>query len=231
MLDPSFAWSTPFIADACVQLSLPVRVGSHGLKCIVPGSKASGPARPARHAGSTDVFLEAIAAASKGDILVIDNDGRSDEGCIGDLVVGEALMSGIAATLCWGTHRDTTAILAMRALVWSLGTCPNGPLELRRRVTTALTAANVGSHVTVTLDDFVFADDDGVVVVAQADLGRIVETARDIAAREGAQAQRLLKGELLRTQLNLQAYVEKRHTDPEHTFRDHLRSFGGAIEI
>lgn len=226
-----FDWTTPFIADACVQLSLPVRVGSHGLKCLVPGRKAAGPARPARHAGSTDVFLEAIAAAHRGDLLVIDNGGRNDEGCIGDLVVGEALMSGVAATICWGTHRDTAAILSMGALVWSLGTCPNGPLELRSRAATALQAANLGSHITVTLEDFVFADDDGVVVVAQADLARIVETAKDIAAREGAQAQRLLNGELLRTQLNLDGYVARRNENPEFTFRDHLKAFGGAIEI
>ena len=139
-------------------------------------------------------------------------------------------MSGIAGTICWGTHRDTAAILAMGARVWSLGTCPNGPLELRKRAATALEAANLGS-VTVTKDDYVFADDDGVVVVATADLPRIAETARDIAAREGAQAARLLKGELLRTQLDVDAYVAKRQADPNYTFRDHLKTFGGAIEI
>src|SRR6185436_3824983 len=168
-----FDWTTPFIVDACVQLALPVRVGPYGLKPNVEGSKAAGPACPARHAGSTDVFLEAIAAATKGDVLVIDNGGRTDEGCIGDLVVGEAFMSGMAGTVCWGTHRDTTAILAFGAKVWSLGTCPNGPLELRKRIPTALEAANLGS-VTVTKDDYVFADDDGVVVVATEDLERIV---------------------------------------------------------
>jgi regulator of RNase E activity RraA len=225
-----FDWTTPFIADACVQLSLPVRVATPGLKCNFPGSKAAGPARPARHAGSTDVFLEAIAGANPGDLLIIDNGGRNDEGCIGDLVVGEALMSGIAATICWGTHRDTGAIQSMGARVWSLGTCPNGPLELRRRVPTALEAANLGS-ITVTLDDYVFADDDGVVVVTTADLGRILEAAKDIAAREGAQAVRLLKGELLRHQLDLDTYLAKRQADLNHTFRDHLKSFGGAIEI
>ena len=225
-----FDWTTPFIADACVQLSLPVRVGPYGLKPNIAGARAAGPARPARHAGSTDVFLEAIAAASKGDVLVIDNGGRHDEGCIGDLVVGEAFMTGIAATVCWGTHRDTGAILAFGAKVWSLGTCPNGPLELRRRHVTALEAANLGS-VTVTLDDFVFADDDGVVVVESADLDRIVDTAKDIASREGAQAERLLKGDLLRTQLDLAGYIAKRQSDSNYTFRDHLKTFGGAIEI
>jgi 4-hydroxy-4-methyl-2-oxoglutarate aldolase len=225
-----FDWTTPFIADACVQLALPVRVGPPHFRCNVPGSKVSGAARPARHSGSTDVFLEAIAASARGDVLVIDNGGRLDEGCIGDLVVGEAFMSGIAGTVCWGAHRDTAAIAAIGARVWSLGTCPNGPLELRKRGATALEAANIGT-VTVTREDYVFADDDGVVVVAGADLPRVVETARDIAAREGDQAARLLKGELLRSQFDLDRYVAKRAAHPEYTFRDHLKTFGGAIEI
>jgi regulator of RNase E activity RraA len=226
----AFDWTTPFIADACVQLSLPVRVGPFGLKCNFPGSKVAGPARPARHAGSVDVFLEAIANAKKGDVLVIDNGGRHDEGCIGDLVVGEAFMSGLAGIVCWGTHRDTAAIHAIGARVWSLGTCPNGPLELRRRSETALVAATVGS-VTVTPDDYLFADDDGVVVVANADLSRVIETAKDIANREGAQAVRLLNGELLRSQFDLDKYVARRQSDSKYTFREHLKSFGGAIEI
>jgi len=146
IIPPGFDWTSPFIADACVLLELPVRIGPHGLRPNLSGAKASGPARPARHAGSTDVFLEAIADARAGDILVIDNGGRVDEGCIGDLVVGEAHMSGLAATICWGTHRDTGAILAMGAKVWSLGTCPNGPLELRTRVATALRSSSGVAH-------------------------------------------------------------------------------------
>ena len=118
----------------------------------------------------------------------------------------------------------------MGARVWSLGTCPNGPLELRRRHATALDGgeSRPGHRDS---GDYVFADDDGVVVVATADLNRIVETAKDIASREGAQAARLLKGELLRTQLDLDGYVAKRNADPNFTFRDHLKTFGGAIEI
>ena len=139
-------------------------------------------------------------------------------------------MSGIAGIVCWGTHRDTAAIHAIGARVWSLGPCPNGPLELRKRSETALIAATLGS-VTVTPDDYLFADDDGVAVVAQADLPRVIETAKDIAARESAQAARLLKGELLRSQFALETYVAKRRSDPAYTFREHLKSFGGAIEI
>lgn len=225
-----FDWSTPFIADACVQLSLPVRVGPPGLRCTIPGSRIAGPVCPARHAGSTDVFIEAVASANPGDILVIDNGGRLDEGCIGDLVVGEAHMSRLAATLCWGAHRDTAAIRAMGAKVWSLGTCPNGPLELRPRPGDALTRAQFGG-VTAGTGDIVFADDDGVVFVGLTHLAEVIEAAHGIAVREGAQAARLLKGELLRSQLDLKGYLAKRAKEPAHTFRDHLKSFGGAIEI
>jgi 4-hydroxy-4-methyl-2-oxoglutarate aldolase len=226
-----FNWTTPFIADACALLQLPVRLGPPHIKPIRAEMKVAGRACPAKHAGSTDVFLEAIDAASAGDVLVIDNVGRLDEGCIGDLVAGEAYIAGLSGVVVYGAHRDTAAIDAIGIPVWSLGTCPAGPQELRTRSTHALEAASLGGHVTVTRDDYVFADIDGVTVVAAADLARVVTAARDIATREGAQAARLMGGERLRDQLHLTSYVARRQQDPTHTFRHHLKSLGGAIEI
>jgi regulator of RNase E activity RraA len=226
-----FDWSTPFIADACVKLELPVRIGSHGLKPLVAKTRVAGRVCPARHAGSTDVFLEGIAAAARGDVLVVDNTGRLDEGCVGDLVAGEAHVAGLAGIVIWGVHRDSAAIAALGIPLWSLGTCPNGPLELRTRSAHALDAASIGHHVTVTKDDIVFADVDGVVVVASADLPGVIAAARDIATREQAQAARLLAGDRLWDQLQVQSYVEKRKNDPAYTFRAHLQTLGGAIEI
>lgn len=225
-----FDWTTPFIADACVLLDLPVRRGPAGLTPLIPGSRVAGPACPARHAGSVDVFLEAIAASTPASVLVIDNSGRLDEGCIGDLVAGEAHVAGMAGMVVWGAHRDTAAIRAIGIPVWSLGTCPSGPQELRTRSAHALEAASL-HHVTVTRDDVIFADVDGVVVVAASELPRVVAAARDIATREQAQAARLLGGERLRDQLQLDAYVARRKDDPAYTFRAHLKTLGGAIEI
>jgi 4-hydroxy-4-methyl-2-oxoglutarate aldolase len=225
-----FDWTTPFIADACALLHLPIRLGPQPLRPMRADQRIAGPARPARHAGSTDVFLEAIAGSAAGDVLVIDNTGRLDEGCIGDLVAGEAHVAGICGIVVWGAHRDTAAIAAIGIPVWSLGTCPAGPQELRTRSPHALEAASL-SHVTVTRDDFVFADVDGVVVVEASLLPRIVAAARDIAAREQAQAARLMNGERLRDQLQLDAFITRRASDHSYTFRQHLRSLGGAIEI
>ena len=226
-----FDWTTPFIADACALLQLPIRLGPAHIKPIRSQMKVAGRACPAKHAGSTDVFLEAIAAAAPGDVLVIDNVGRLDEGCIGDLVAGEAHVAGMGGIVVYGAHRDTAAIEAIGIPVWSLGTCPAGPQELRTRSVHALEAASLGGHVTVMQDDVIFADVDGVVVVTSHDVRRVVEAARDIATREQAQAARLLKGERLRDQLQLSAYVTRRDAEPSHTFREHLKSLGGAIEI
>jgi len=225
-----FHWTTPFIADACVELHLPVRLGPQALRPIVSGARIAGRACPARHAGSVDVFLEAIDHATPGDVLVIDNTGRLDEACIGDLVVGEVRAAGLAGLVVWGAHRDTEAIAAIGIPVWSLGAFPAGPQELRTRSAHALAAASL-SHVTVTKEDAVFADADGVIVVALSELPRIVAAARDVAAREQAQASRLFRGERLRDQLRLRDYVARRHADSSHTFREHLKGIGGAIEI
>ena len=225
-----FDWSTPFIADACVQLGLPVRLGPQGLRPLMPGSRAAGPARPARHAGSVDVFLEAIAAAAAGEVLVIDNGARVDEGCIGDMVAAEAHAAGLSGVVVWGAHRDTAALRAIGLPVWSLGTCPAGPQELRARAAHALEVASIG-HVTTTPEDAVFVDDDGVVVIERAQLRQILPVARDIAAREGAHVARLRAGEPLRAQLGLDAFVARRAEDPAYTFRDHIRTIKGAIEV
>jgi regulator of RNase E activity RraA len=225
-----FDWTTPFIADACALLQVPLRAGPQPLRPMRNDQRIAGPARPARHAGSTDVFLEAIAQSVPGDVLVIDNTGRLDEGCIGDLVAAEAHAAGLAGIVVWGAHRDTAAIAAIGLPVWSLGTCAAGPQELRTRSPHALEAASL-HHVTVTRDDVVFADVDGVLVVETGLLPRVVAAARDIAAREQAQAERLRRGERLRDQLQLDAYVARRDADPDYTFRQHLKAMGGAIEI
>ena len=57
-----------------------------------------GRVRHARHYGSVDVFLEAMEMASPGEVLVVDNAGRRDEACIGDLIALETKMEGLAGS-------------------------------------------------------------------------------------------------------------------------------------
>ena len=75
--------STPLVADACIRLGVPLRAAPPGIRALVAGHRLAGRALPARHYGSVDVFLEALGAAGLGDVLVVDNGGRLDEGCVG----------------------------------------------------------------------------------------------------------------------------------------------------
>ena len=161
--------------------------------------------------------------------LVIDNDGKLDEGCIGDLTVIEAAAAGISGLLVWGAHRDTAEILALATPVFSYGSMPVGPVGARGRHPEALRSARVG-EVEVTRADHVFGDDDGVLFVPADRAAEVAKAARAIRERERAQAELVRSGASLRAQLRFAEYLERRRREPSWTFRDHLREIGGAIE-
>ena len=129
--------ATAHLADACLRVRVPLRCAPHTMCPAVSGMKASGRARPVRHVGSVDVFLEAIEQASAGDILVVDNDGRFDESCIGDLVVREAKGAGLGGIVIWGLHRDSLEVSEIALPLFSLGVTSaghDGP-DMTRRAT------------------------------------------------------------------------------------------------
>ncbi|MEA3165915.1 MAG: hypothetical protein QOJ26_784, partial [Thermoplasmata archaeon] len=131
------------VADACVRLDVPARAVTD-LTPVLPGAVVAGQVLPVRHAGSVDVFFEALQAARPGQVLCIDNGGRLDEGCIGDLTALEALHHGCAAILVEGAHRDTSTLRTLGLPVWSRGRSPFGPLAARPRAADALRAATIG---------------------------------------------------------------------------------------
>lgn len=217
------------VADACVRLGLPVRVGPAGLRPVVGASRVVGRVRPVRHFGSADAFFEAFNATTRGDILVIDNGGRLDEACVGDLVLLEALAAGVAGVVIWGAHRDTIEIAKIGLPLFSLGAIANGPLRLEDRTPDALISARIGSFL-VTEDDVVIADDDGVVFFPAAEVARVHEVAVHLRDVENAQAALIREGRTLRQQLTFDRYLERHRIEPGYSFRDHLRANGGAIE-
>jgi regulator of RNase E activity RraA len=226
---PTFAdLSTAHVADACLRLGVAVRCAPHELRSVWTGIHVVGRAQPARHGGSVDVFLEALGHAEPGDVLVVDNGGRTDEACVGDLVALEVARAGLAGIVIWGLHRDTAQLRTIALPVLSLGAYPGGPERLDPQPGDALAWARCGAHV-VTRDDLVLADDDGVVFLPEARAAEIAAVAARIRDTERHQAARMQLGTTLREQTRFDDYLAARDRDGT-TFRQHLRTLDAAIE-
>lgn len=221
--------STPLIADAALRLKIPFRISPPGIRPVMPNQHLAGPALPAKHFGSVDVFLEAMQNAQPGDVLVIDNGGRPDEGCIRDLTALEAKNCRLGGIIVWGVHRDTSELQQIRLPIFSYGMWPSGPLRLDTRDSSALISAQFGNFV-VERGDVVFADDDGCLFVLARHTNDLLSVAQEIQERERRQAEVIRTRRSLREQLDLAGYLEKRGADPSYTFREHLREMSGAIE-
>jgi regulator of RNase E activity RraA len=222
--------TTAHLTDGCIRSGVEVRCAPAGTAAVSPGSRVSGRALPVQHFGSVDIFLEALESAEPGDVLVIDNEGRLDEACVGDLMVLEAQGAGLAGVVIWGLHRDTDEIREIGLPVFSLGSMPTGPLRNEPRQPGALERATIGAW-TITRDDMVFADDDGVIFVPADRADDVIAAARRIRDTERAQAEKSRSGTSLREQLQFASYLEKRAGDPSLTLRQHLADVGGAIEV
>jgi len=223
-------WTTPLLADGCLRAGVALRTAPAGIRSVIAGQRASGPARPVRHYGSVDVFLEAIARSQDGEILVIDNGGRQDEACIGDLTVLEARAGGLAGMIVWGAHRDTAELIRIGFPVFSYGALPAGPTRLDVRDDRAFGPVSFGGF-EVAQGDLVFADEDGVLFVEAAKTARVLSAARSVYETERAQAEQVAAGRNLAVQLDLENFIAERAKNPQLTFREHLRRLKAAIEV
>lgn len=220
--------TTPHVADALIRLGIPVRCAPPSVRPVWEGTRIVGQVQPARHSGSVDVFLEALEHARPGDVLVVDNAGRDDEACIGDLIALEVRHAGLSGIVIWGLHRDTNELRSIRLPVFSQGALPVGPQRLDVQKSDALTSVHVGGNL-VTRGDFVLGDDDGVLFLPLDRAGDIAELAATIRDTERSQAARMSLGTSLRSQARFAEYLAARDTAGS-TFRQHLRTIGGAIE-
>ena len=219
---------TAAVADAAVRLGLAVRALPPSIRPLETGQLFSGQAMPVTHLGSVDVILETIDDSAASSVLVVDNAGRLDEACVGDLITLEAKLAGLSGLIIWGLHRDTAQLRQIGLPVHSRGAYPYGP----RRVPPAgqrMSSAFIDG-VAVSQADFVVADDDGVLIVGPENREELFALATGILATETAQADQMREGTNLRTQLSFIEYRRKQAADPTMTLRKHLQDTASAVE-
>lgn len=154
------------------------------IKPLADHFKIAGRARTVRLPdGENGAVLEAISKAEKGEILVIDAKGNTNRAVAGDFVMQLAQGVGVQGFVVDGVIRDLAAAREIDFPVFSLGTTvaagnKHGGGEIDVPV-------SVGG-VVVQTGDYVIGDIDGVIIVPQNDVEKIIEAAEAKVAKDEA---------------------------------------------
>ncbi|MNQ68446.1 4-hydroxy-4-methyl-2-oxoglutarate aldolase [compost metagenome] len=144
-------------------------------------------------AGTVGDFIDDVA---EGDVVVIDNDGRTDCTVWGDIMTQYAGLRGIAGTVIDGVCRDVSKALGDNYPMFTAGRFMRTGKD-RVQVESVNTTVAVGA-VRVAPRDIVVADANGVVVVPRERAREVADTARRIETVEAAIRERISQGTTIR---------------------------------
>jgi regulator of RNase E activity RraA len=189
---------TPGVSDALDKLGL------HGQALgIAPLSNYEGvvvgPAFTVKYvpatvpAGTVGDFIDEVA---EGDVVVIDNDGRTDCTVWGDIMTQYAGLRGIAGTVIDGVCRDVNKALADGYPLFTAGRFMRTGKD-RVQVEAVNSTVAIGK-VRVASRDIVVADANGAVIVPRHRAREVAEAARQIETVEAAIRERIAKGATIR---------------------------------
>jgi regulator of RNase E activity RraA len=117
-----------------------------------------------------------------GDVVVLDNNSRTDCTVWGDILTVTAKMKGISGTVIDGVFRDVPTILEERYPIFSRG---RFMMTGKERVMVEATQVIVSiGEVQIKPGDILIGDDSGVVVVPQEMAEKVLEVAKTIAETE-----------------------------------------------
>ena len=155
---------------------------------VGPGQPPPG---PPKHLGCS-----AIELAGPDDVIVVEQRSGIEAGCWGGLLTLGAKVRGVAGVVADGPLRDVDEAIAYGFPVWSRSlssrTARGRVVELGTQVPVQLGDAQ--GEVTVHPGDYVLADRSAVIVIAAADIERVLDAAEAIVAREAAMAKAILAG-------------------------------------
>ncbi len=141
-----------------------------------------GPAFTCQNAPSDQLgAMAALAHAEAGDVIVAATEGYTGTAVVGDLMLGMARNRGIAGVVTDGAVRDLGGIFKVGLPVFCAGVNPDSPS--RTGPGSAGLPVDIGGA-TVHSGDIVVADGDGVVIVPQGLLDRVIEKLEQVRVAE-----------------------------------------------
>ena len=188
--------STASISDALDRLRLPG--SAHGIHPLFPSQKMVGRAFTVRYVpvgpegGTVGDYLDDCQA---GDVVVLDNGGRTDCTVWGDILTWLASDRGLAGTVINGVSRDVARARDLGYPIFNRGRFMRTGKD---RVTVSEVNGMVSlGDVQVRPRDIVVGDDDGVVVVPATAAAYVLQAALEISEREAGIVQELQGGATL----------------------------------
>jgi len=189
---------TASVSDAMDKLGLPA--GCLGITPVVHGVKFAGRAFTVKYRlcgaverGTVGDFLDDVPP---GQVVVIDNAGRTDCTVWGDIMTTLAHRKGVAGTVIDGVCRDVPKIRELAYPIFS-----RGCFMMTGKDRVELEALNVPVNVAlrqVRPGDIVLGDDSGVVVVPASRAEEVLAIARQIEHTEQEILRRIADGKTLR---------------------------------
>lgn len=186
--------STCNISDALDRFR--IKGGLEGILPIVDGAKMCGTAHTLRFIPADQTQKKPwptyIDQVKKGDVIVIDNGGRTYCTIWGGLLTKKAIEMGIAGTVIYGCCRDVDVIREAKYPVFS-----KCRFVMTGKDRIQLEARNVPvtvADVVVSPNDIVVGDDSGVVCVPISKAQEVLDAVRDVESKEGGIAEAIKKG-------------------------------------
>jgi len=170
------------------------RIGSvdPAIKPLAKNLRLLGAALTVRcHPKDNLMLHKALQIAQPGDVIVASTDGYPAAGYFGDLMATSAMARRIGGLAIDGCVRDSAEIIAMGLAVFCRGTCMRGTTKQ------ALGSVNhpvLFGDIVVNPGDLVLGDDDGIVIIPQAELEAVLEASRLRVEKEKEKAAVLKQG-------------------------------------